>query len=183
MHLLVVGGVDDELQTHVLQRLRNLHTALKHYASARASVGRHGGFVLLCGCDVESWVHRVARELDITAILNVERLERNYRQRVFHLARSYGVASVERQTIVAGVEHSQIAAAHKVYIVRLVGVESAQSVCSVVDVYCEVHVESVDRRTLHTHSLRLAEVYKLHESVELVVGRQRRVAQYIRDVA
>ena len=55
--------------------------------------------------------------------------------------------------------------------------------CAVVDIDSEVHVESVDGRTCHRYCIGVAEVDKLHESVQLIVGAERRVAQYVCNVA
>ena len=65
----------------------------------------------------------------------------------------------------------------------MVGIECAHHMSAVVDIDSEVHVESVDGRTCHGYSVRIAEVDKLHESVKLVVGAERRVAQYVCNVA
>ena len=53
---------------------------------------------------------------------------------------------------------------------------------SFVDADGEVHVESVDGRTLHGGLLGSAEVDERDKSFEAVVRRERRVAQDVRDV-
>ena len=53
---------------------------------------------------------------------------------------------------------------------------------ALVDVHREVHRKTRKRRTHHLRSSRVLKVHELHESVELVVGREWRVAQNVRDV-
>ena len=182
MHLLVVGCVDSKLQSHVLKRLGYHHATLECHAATGSTVTRYGCLVLLSSRYVESRIHRVAREFGIASVLDGERLERNYGQRVLHFARTYGVTSVQTQSVACCIEHAQVASAYQVYIVGVVGIECAHHMCAVVDVDSEVHVESVDRRTCHRYGIGVAEVDKLDESVELVVGAERRVAQYISNV-
>ena len=54
--------------------------------------------------------------------------------------------------------------------------------CAVVDIDSEVHVESVDRRTCHRYGIGVPTTICFHESVELVVGTEWRIAQYISNV-
>ena len=183
VHLLVVGCVDGKLQSHVLQRLGYHDTTLECNAAAGSAVIGHGCLVLFCGGDVESRIHRVAREFGIAAVLDGKCLERNYGQRVFHLTRTYSIASVQTQSVAGSILHTQVSSTNEVNIVGVVGIECAQHMRTVVDVDREVHVESVDWRTCHGNGIRVAEVDKLHESIELIVGGEWRVAQYICDVA
>ena len=53
---------------------------------------------------------------------------------------------------------------------------------TLVDANREVHRQATQRWTLHLHVIRIFEVDELHKSVELVVGGERRVAQYVCDV-
>ena len=183
MHLLVVRSIDGKLQPHVLQRLGYHDATLECNAAAGSAVIGHGCLVLFCGGDVESRIHRVAREFGIAAVLDGKCLERNYGQRIFHLTRTYSIASVQTQSVAGSILHTQVASTNEVNIVGVVGIECAQHMRTVVDIDREVHVESVDWRTCHDHGIGVAEVDKLNESVELIVGAERRVAQYVCNVA
>ena len=61
----VLGCVEGKLHTHVVERLGNLHTAIKIDAASRTAGTGNGGFGALGGGDVERWVHGVAGELDV----------------------------------------------------------------------------------------------------------------------
>ena len=182
MNLLVVRGVDDKLQTHIVKRLREFHATLERHATSRSSVRCDRGLGAFRGGDVKARVHRIAEELNVASLIDVERLERDDGQRILHLAAAYRIASVKAQPVGSIVEHAQVAATDDVNVVRLVGVKCTEHVRSFVDADGEVHVESVDGRTLHGGLPGSAEVDKRDKSFEAVVRRERRVAQDVRDV-
>ena len=59
-----------------IERLRDLYTHIERHG-ARLVVFNHRCPHALLGGDVERWVHHVAREVDITSLDDIERLERD----------------------------------------------------------------------------------------------------------
>ena len=86
MHGYVFGGVDDELQSHVVEGFGDDHATLEHHDTALSAATRHRRFHLFEGCYVQIGIHRVAAEFHITAILDGKRLEWYDRQGIFHLS-------------------------------------------------------------------------------------------------
>ena len=113
----VLGGVEGELHTHVVERLGDLHTAVEIDATSHTAGAGNGGLGALGGGDVERGVHGVASELDIRAVLNGECLQRDDGQRVFHLAVRQRVTTAEDEVVGRGILHAQRAATHEVDVV------------------------------------------------------------------
>ena len=76
LHREVFRRFNDERQTHIVERLRDLHTHIERHG-ARLVVFNHRCPHALLGGDIERWVHHVAREVDITSLDDIERLERD----------------------------------------------------------------------------------------------------------
>ena len=172
---------DGEPQSHLLQRVADNHTAVEIDTTAllARSDTRLGA---LCGSDVEPRIHRVARELYVTAVLYGERLERNDRHRVFHLAVVQRVFSPDAEVVGWCVLQSQGALAHQIDIVRMVWLEIAYYSGGTVNVDGQVHVESHALRLPNHHLRGVGEVGEAHQFFHLVIGGERRVAQYVRHV-
>ena len=178
----ILGSIERELQSHIVERPCYHHSTLEVHSPALLSVGAHRGPRLLSGCDVQFRVHHISRELYVAAVLYGEGLERNHRQGVFHLTVAERILAREAEFVERVVSHTQVAASHKVDIVGVVGIEITHHVGSLVHSHRENHVETRQRRMLHGLLSGVAEIGEFHQFVHLVVGGQRRVSQYIRHI-
>ena len=166
---IILRGLDDELQTHIVERLCNDDTTVEYYASACADIVSDGGFGTLGGGDVQPRVHRVARELHIAAVLDGEGLQRDDGQRVFHLTAGEGIAACEVETLIV-VFHAQVASAGQVGIVSLLGVEVADKMGTLRHGDGEVDIHTCGLGTSDDGLDGVGEVGELHQFVETVVG-------------
>ena len=128
---------------------------------------------MLGGGDVQRGVHRGTGELDVAAVLNGERLQRNDRQRVFHLAVGQCVATCEAQVVGHVVDHAQRATAHQVDIVALVGIQISHHVSALRHINGHIHREAHEFGTFHNGLRRVGKVGEAHKAFQLVVGGQR----------
>ena len=78
--------------------------------------------------------------------------------------------------------HAQRSSAHEVDIVGVVGIEVGHDVCSLGHVDGHVHLESVQHGALDDDLCGVAEVGELDQFLQVVVGGQGRVAQYVAHV-
>ena len=175
MQLHVLWRIKGECQSHVRQRLGDDHATLEIYAATYAALIGNRGFHLLCSRDVERGVHDIARKLYVAAVLYGKRLEWNDGHRILHLSVAQGVFAQQPQRLCWVIGHAQRASAHQIHIVRLVGIQVGNDMCSLRDVDGHVHAEASHLRTAHYGLGGVAEVSKLHQLVQLVVGSQRRV--------
>ena len=86
MQLHVLGSVQRKLQTHIVERLGNLDSAVEVDTSSYTVGVSNIGLDTLCGRDVQRGVHGVACKLHIASVLNGEGLQRDERQSIFHFA-------------------------------------------------------------------------------------------------
>ena len=119
---VVLRCIDDELQTHVVEGLGDDDTTVEGNTTIRTALAADSGLGVLGGGDVESGIHRIACELHIAAILDGEGLQRDDWQRVFHLTVGEGVTACEVDAFVI-IFHAQVAAAHQVDVVALLGIK------------------------------------------------------------
>ena len=179
MHREVFRRFNDERQAHIIERLRDLHTHIERHG-ARLVVFNHRCPHALLGGAIERWVHHVAREVDITSLDDVERLERDNGQRVFHLAAVGREASRQAHVALLRKAHGEVAATFEVHIVLPVFTQTAAEACSIADGDAQREVESADfQRRVFLNSGRVAEGNKLHEVVQAVVHRQRRIPENV----
>ena len=134
------------------------------------------------GGDVKRRIHRRSSELDVAAVLNGERLQRNDRQRVFHFTVGKRVAARESQVVGHVIDHAQRAASHQVDVVALVAVQIGHHVGTLRHIDGHIHREAHELGTFHDGLRGVGEVGEAHEAFKLVVGCQRRVAQDVGEV-
>ena len=130
---------------------------------------------------MQARVHHVARPLQVAAVLYGECLERYYRQRVFHLALGDGVASRQLRLFV-DIRVFQVAVAYEVQVVVVCSVQPALDVCALLHSHAEHHVHAVYGRTCDGDGVAVLQVGECHEVLQLIVCRDRRVAQYVVEV-
>ena len=177
MQLHILGGIDDELQTHIVERLGD-DDATDEVDRAPHLTGRADRRLgLLGGGNVQRGVHHLARKLDIRAVLDGKRLQRNDRQLILHLTVGQRIATRQLQIVGRRVDHTQRTATHQIDIVGVVAVEVGFNVGALRHVDGHIHAETRQRRPLDDHLGGVAEVYELHQRLHLVVGSQRCVAQ------
>ena len=140
VQLHVLGSIEHKLHTHIVEGLGDDDTTVEDDAAPIAVGIVHTGLGALRGLDVQRRIHRLARKLNIRTILDDERLERNDRQRVFHLTVRQGVTTAQLQVVSRRVQHAQRAAAHQVDIVGVVGIEVGHHVGTLGYVYSHVHL-------------------------------------------
>ena len=138
----VLGSVERELQSHVAERLANLHSAIEQHAAAVSRLRGHKGLDLLRGRKIKRGVHHIAGKLYVTALLYRKCLERNDGQLILHLARIDGITAEKLQIVSRIVYHAQLAATLDINIVRLVCVKGAEYPRPRFDVHHQKHVES-----------------------------------------
>ena len=170
VQLHVLGGIEGELQSHVVERPGNLDTTVEGHAAPYPAVVRHSSLGALGSGNVECGVHGFASELDIGAVLDGEGLQRNDRQRVLHLAIGQRIATPQSQVVSRAVLHAQGAATHEVDVVGVVGIEIGHDVGTLRHVDAHVHLETVQRRAFDDHLCRIGKVGELDQLVQMVVG-------------
>ena len=182
MHLHILGCLDDKLHSGLRELLGEAHATVEIYHLAlRGAVG-HGGFQALGGRDAERRRIRIARKLDVAAILHLEGAQGYDGQRILHLAVVEGIATGEPQVVDGVVGHQKVASAHQIYIVGVLGIERAEYVCLLVYADVKPHVEALDVGALHHIGRSVGEIGELHQLVELVVGYQIRLSEHVRHV-
>ena len=124
----VVRGVDNELEAQIVERLGELDTTVEVYGTTAAALA-YGGLDALGSGDVQLRVHGVARELDVAAVLYGKGLERDDRERVFHLAAVGREASRQAHVALLRKAHGEVAATFKVHIVLPVFTQTAAEAC------------------------------------------------------
>ena len=133
---------------------------------------------MLSGRDVQRGIHRIALKLHIAAVLDGEGLQRDDRQRIFHLASIQGIAPREVETLVI-ILHAEVTTAHEVDIVRLFNIEVADNVGTMIHGDGQIGIKSC-RYGLGDDGLDgIAEIGKLHQLVETVIGREGRVEEHV----
>ena len=168
---IILRGLDDELHTHIIERLGDDDTTVEYHTAADTSIVADGGFGSLGGGDVQSWVHRVASELYITAVLDVEGLQRDDGQRVFHLTAGERVTACKVETLIV-ILHTQVTTASQIGIVGLLGVEVADEVSAFRHADGEVDIHTCGLGTRDDGLGGVGEVCELHQLIETIVGRE-----------
>ena len=75
--LCILGCLDDELESHVVEGLGDLYTTIEGHTPGGTALIAHSGFRVLCGCDVQLRIHRIASKLYVTAFRYGKGLQRN----------------------------------------------------------------------------------------------------------
>ena len=176
----VVGSIERELQSHVVESLCHFHSTVERHTSTASAFRRDESFYALGSSEIESRIHHVARKLHITALSDGECLERNHRQLIFHLSVIDGISSEELHSVEVGICHSQFSTALNIHIVRLVGIKETSHSRSLFNIHHQEHVESTDSRSgLLNHTGSVAEVGECDKFTESVARVQWRIAQDI----
>ena len=143
----VIKRINDELKSHVLKCLRQYHATVK--GDRLLSITEiNGCFVLLNSRYAQSWVHHIARELDIRAVFYLKGLQRNDRQRIFHLTCRDSISTCHAD-ITTQVLHSQGTFTKDVKVVGVVGVKPTGYVGILFNGNREVHRHTIHLRTIH----------------------------------
>ena len=138
---IVFRRLDDELQSHVVEGLGDDHATVERHVPAYAAFVGHVGLGALCGRDVQPGIHGVARKLHITAVLDGEGLQRDDRQRVFHLTAGEGVTACQVDAL-GVVSQAQVTATCQVGVIGLFRVEVTDEVCTFRHADGEVDIEA-----------------------------------------
>ena len=142
LHGHVLGCLDGELQSHVLECAGDSQSYVEQHAAARPVGIAYAGFRLF-GCRyVECGVGGFAGKFHIASLLEVECLEWDDRQRVFHLAFVYGVASDEVHHAFRAVVQCHGTSALHIDVTLFVGTELTPHLCSVFNLEVHLHVDS-----------------------------------------
>ena len=172
MQFHILWSIEGKLKAHVVQCLRNLHATVEVHTSSYTATARYRSLRTLSGRNVQCGIHGVSSEFNVRAVLNGKRLQRNDWQRVLHLAVRQGIASTQLEIISRRVLHAQGTTAHQVDVVRVVGVQIGHHMGTIRHVDGHIHLETIQWRTLDDNLCSVAEVGKLHQFVQLVVGCQ-----------
>ena len=138
---------------------------------------------MLGSCYIESRIHWIARKLNIRAILNGKGLQRNNRQRIFHLTVIERISTCETQVVNIVILHSQLSSTYEVNIVRLINVKSTKNVSTLVDIQSHIHTETTKRRTRNREFCTISKIGKLNKLVKLIVSGKWTVTKYIGKVS
>ena len=129
---------------------------------------------------MQGGVHGFTLELDVTTLLYGERLERDDRQRVFHLSLIEHISACEAKIVDHIVTHAQFTPSYQINIIAVVSVEVAFDACALIHVQSQVHVESIQRRSAdYLLRSRVVEIHESHQFIKSVVSGKWRIAQHI----
>ena len=171
----VLGSLDGKLQSHFVERFGKFHA---HVESHRALlvVLRHYRLGAFFRCDAQRGIHHVAGKFHVRALYQLERLERNDRQGIFHFSAVRGEASREAHFPLLRHAQCEVAAPFQVHVALSVVAEVAVETCRIADADAQRQVEAALRRRFGLHRLSgVLEAHKFYEAVQPVVHRKRRV--------
>ena len=175
----VIGGIEGKLQSHVSKGLSHLHTTLEVDTAATGGLCTYEGFHLLSGSEVEAGIHDVAIKLNITSFLDGEGLEGDDGQLIFHLTLIECITTEELELVGGVIDHTQFTASFEIDVVGLSGIEGADDTCSLLDVHEQQHIETLDDGTFGSYADGIAEISEGDKLLQLVVGAEGGVFQYV----